>query len=353
MYKGKSSRPSFTARYIVPYRRYLLAAVVVLLLYHTLGSSHTTSSNLHESPAEAPLATTTVLPLVSHDLEEKVSTEKSAAEVVPAGEVVPGLLRGSTPQSKSTRPGALRFAIATFTTQERTYTHLVLKNKLHYAQRHNYDFILDTEVSKETRDRNICYHKLVMFDRLINSNQYDWIWWIDFDTLITNTTISLESIVEETLADVARPEEVDFILNHDCNQLNAGSMFVRSRPSTAQFLTDVNTYGYEHPDISEQDAVRDVIKSKDAVQPLLSRKSENQQAPTDAEQAGAHAIKPVVIVPQWKINAFPEEIKCYDSDHRPWEHGMFLAHFAGAWAYIKDEDPYGQLMRKYGASVIW
>jgi mannan polymerase II complex MNN10 subunit len=58
-------------------------------------------------------------------------------------------------------------------------------------------------------------------------------------------------------------------------------------------------------------------------------------------------------IPQWKLNAFPEEIRCYDKDQRKWEYGMLLIHFAGAWAHVQGDDPTGQLMERYEPEIIW
>jgi mannan polymerase II complex MNN10 subunit len=54
-----------------------------------------------------------------------------------------------------------------------------------------------------------------------------------------------------------------------------------------------------------------------------------------------------VFIPQHKMNAFPDEIPCYGRDSRVWKEGDFVVHFAGAWAHVKGDDPYGDLMRKY------
>ena len=113
-------------------------------------------------------------------------------------------------------------------------------------------------------------------------------------------------------------------------QLNAGSMLVRSRPSSLAFLNRVRKYGDENPKLSEQDCIRDVINN--------NKNRENDQA---------------LWIPQWKINAFPEEIKCWDKHGKGWERGMFVVHFAGAWAHVKEEDPTGFLMRKYEKQIIW
>jgi mannan polymerase II complex MNN10 subunit len=54
-----------------------------------------------------------------------------------------------------------------------------------------------------------------MVQRLIQENKYDWIWWIDYDALITNTTVKLEDLIEESLATVPNPDQIDMMLTAD------------------------------------------------------------------------------------------------------------------------------------------
>jgi mannan polymerase II complex MNN10 subunit len=58
-------------------------------------------------------------------------------------------------------------------------------------------------------------------------------------------------------------------------------------------------------------------------------------------------------IPQYKLNAFPPEIKCYDKYGKKWEVGTFVVHFAGAWAHLSEEDATGFLMRKYESQIMW
>ena len=61
----------------------------------------------------------------------------------------------------------------------------------------------------------------------------------------------------------------------------------------------------------------------------------------------------VLFIPQWKMNAYPEEIPCYDKSNRKWEPGMFVIHFAGAWAHVQNtSDAKGDLFRKYYPWVV-
>lgn len=54
-----------------------------------------------------------------------------------------------------------------------------------------------------------------MIDRLIEAAQHDWIWWIDFDTLVMNGNTTLENIVQDALAEVEDDSKIDLLLNVD------------------------------------------------------------------------------------------------------------------------------------------
>jgi len=49
-----------------------------------------------------------------------------------------------------------------------------------------------------------------MLEDAYHKDRYDWIWWIDFDTLVTNMTVKLEDIINE----YATPK-TDMILTAD------------------------------------------------------------------------------------------------------------------------------------------
>lgn len=119
------------------------------------------------------------------------------------------------------------------------------------------------------------------------------------------------------------------------NGLNAGSFIVRGHERSIKFLQDIyhtadkEKEGQSEHDLSEQDAMAKLIN--------------------DNEEARSRTIQ----VPQWKLNAFPQEIACFDESKKMWKHGDFVVHFAGAWAHIQDDDPTGLLMRKYQKEIIW
>lgn len=83
---------------------------------------------------------------------------------------------------------------------------------LDYAKLHGYDLQIDYE-SHSTRGTT--WLKFDMIERLINTGQHDWIWWMDFDTLITNTSMSLTEIIHESLENSTTPDMVDFLVTND------------------------------------------------------------------------------------------------------------------------------------------
>lgn len=204
-----------------------------------------------------------------------------------------------------------------------------------YARRHGYDLIVDYEAHAKN-DRGPVWWKFDMIRRLIKQDEWDWIWWLDFDTLITNTEIKVSDIIEETLKNATNPDELDYLFSHDCNALNLGSFVVRSHQRSINFLDSI-------------DAVEMEGKKKDPKAQL----SEQDAITTFMEQQPALTKKRTAVIPQWMINAFPDEIPCYEEPERPWEPGFFLVHFAGAWAHVEGEDPTGQLMRKYQGEILW
>lgn len=223
-----------------------------------------------------------------------------------------------------------RVALMTFVTDQRSYLHLSLKNHDHYARRHGYDFIVDYE---SHTDLAVVYYKFDMAERLILSGKYDWIWWTDFDTLITNTDIPLTDIIDDALANTTNPDAIDWLFTHDCNGFNAGSFVFRGHERSLKLIRDSIALSKVMEDEGHG------TLEQGAVVKLLG---ENDELRASA-----------IVVPQQKLNAFPSEIACYDPVSKAWSHGDFIIHFAGAWAHVKGDDPTGKLMKKYEREIMW
>ena len=77
-----------------------------------------------------------------------------------------------------------------------------------YANKQGYDIQVDYDGSGP-------WHKLTMIEEKIKEQKYDWIWWMDFDTLITNKTIRITDIVDEVLKKQKDPKNVAMLFTPD------------------------------------------------------------------------------------------------------------------------------------------
>lgn len=200
-----------------------------------------------------------------------------------------------------------------------------------------------------------------MLSSAINSGNYDWVWFADFDTLITNMSISLPSIIDDALTSHApdteaggteKRDRIDWLLTPDCFALNAGSFIVRAHKRSMALVELAKTEWLRAgTPKSEQDCLRDVLFPPSA--PLANGDESWLVRSAKSKYAGRF-----LMLPQKKINAFPPEIKCVEkasaaSPSGEWRRGDFVVHFAGAWAYVEGEDATGVLMRKYADMVVW
>ena len=199
-----------------------------------------------------------------------------------------------------------------------------------YARRQGYDLFVDYE---SHTDRAVVYWKFNMAEKVIKTGNYDWVWWLDFDTLITNTEIKLTDIIEEELRNATDPDAIDYLVTHDCNGFNGGSFFIRGHERSLEFMHAAWALD------DEAKAKGEHLNEQDALSRLMQE-----------DEAGAHRVR---VMPQVKINAFPDEIACFDDEKKPWDKEMLVVHFAGAWAHVKGEDPTGYLMKKYEPEIRW
>jgi hypothetical protein len=160
---------------------------------------------------------------------------------------------------------------------------LAEQNHRRYCLCHGYSFVCET--SGFDTSRKPPWSKILFLRKHLP--RFDWMLWLDADTLIMNPATPLHSF----LAD-----DVDLIISEDWNGINAGVFFMRHTPWSLDFLqriwnqTDFNNHGW-----LEQAAMRH----------LLSISASDRQH--------------VRVVPHTQFNT-------YLPDYRE---GDFLLHFAG------------------------
>ncbi|XP_072960270.1 uncharacterized alpha-1,2-galactosyltransferase C1289.13c-like [Typha angustifolia] len=105
-------------------------------------------------------------------------------------------------------------------------------NKRKYAARMGYDFI-DARGLLD-RSRPPSWSKILAVRSHLR--YYDWVFWNDADTLVTNPDVSLESILFGVIGHGDFDVSPDLIVTEDFNGVNAGVFFVRRSEWSERFL---------------------------------------------------------------------------------------------------------------------
>ncbi|BFZ65428.1 hypothetical protein YB2330_006594 [Saitoella coloradoensis] len=286
-------------------------------------------------------------------VQDSPSSSLAAAETVPVPDI-------ATPAAAADD----QLSIVILTTENRpvSYTSLSLLNKHAYALRHNYDFLplLAHHPGLPELKGQVWAKMLMLRDAFDRKDKYglpkwDWVLWIDFDTLVTNISVSVEGVIAQELALAEREgrerDGVDMLVGRDCNPLNAGVFLMRNSEWSREFVTRVwerGMSGKEGEEGSEQDAMQRTLIDLGEIPGPYPRPGPKTPSPPTLDPR--HVWMP----DQHKLNAYPDEIGCVQDGSRQWRRGDWILHFPGAWAYLGKgvEDPYGVLMRKYEGRVV-
>lgn len=179
-----------------------------------------------------------------------------------------------------------------------------MASKRAYASRHGYELLVGgTEAWDRTRP--IPWSKLRWIFKHVDD--YDYIFWMDADTIIMNPSLTLESHVIPALA-----AECDMLWTQDaCGNLNNGNVLFRGR---SEWLKDFLTRCYEQVAL-----IHHIWWDNAAMIKLI------QQNPSDA-------AKVTTLKEHWTFNSYvfgPPDAKADDADIRLYKPGDFLIHFAG------------------------
>ena len=215
-------------------------------------------------------------------------------------------------------------------------------NKLAYCRRHGYDLLVGgVEYRIKWRAHN--WGKINLLKRWLP--HYDWIVWMDVDTLITNASMSMEHDVLQ-LGNVSH--ETGMIIAADWNGVNTGVFAVGGHrnytSSAAGKLKSLDPSASEAPNYvqSPEEGPGYVSRGKqwadEFLQKVLESPVDKFLNPLWEEQAGVMWVMDehseyrssgkILVVPQRRFNSYPES---FAQDHTDalWHQGDFLAHFPG------------------------
>ena len=143
-----------------------------------------------------------------------------------------GALTGGDGNADAAVNSKPRFAILTLCDAKTGYICTAsAANKRRYAELHGYDLIVATEVADRTRPA--AWSKILEVRKYLPA--YDWLMFIDVDTLIMNPNVRLEDIADDS---------VDQIIGADHNGVNSGVWMVKNTPWMMWFLDEL--WAQEH-----------------------------------------------------------------------------------------------------------
>ena len=127
-----------------------------------------------------------------------------------------------------------------------------IESKIKYCKKHGYDFIDDDDIYYEKgQDRSIAWSKILVVKKYLP--YYDYVVWMDADTLIMNDEIKLEDFIKEHLT------EREFLFTRDVSKkINTGVFFVKYSHISFKFLDMIfakDEYINSEPYEQEQEAL--------------------------------------------------------------------------------------------------
>jgi hypothetical protein len=130
------------------------------------------------------------------------------------------------------------------------------------------------------------------YGRGVNPGQDAWLFMIDMDAFIMNTSISLQSIVEAAKAGHGS-QPLDMIIANDCNDINTGVLLLRMSEWSLDFLNQI--WASNSPDIPnmkawwEQAAIIHLLKNSAELKShvaIVSPRVMNSYPPAFASRMG-------------------------------------------------------------------
>jgi hypothetical protein len=120
-----------------------------------------------------------------------------------------------------------RFAIITFENRKDKYTDLHNKNIQNYCDKWNYKYFFYDKC-----EDNVYWCKMYMVLNALKSGDYDYVMWMDSDSVIKNNNISLDSIVNKYSSDIF----VTF--DNKYSVFNAGIFIIKNSPIGLEYMEE-------------------------------------------------------------------------------------------------------------------
>lgn len=247
--------------------------------------------------------------------------------------------------------------------------HTIYSNKQEYCDRHGYPLILHKEVRKKFQDpashaSGFSWSRLEHMKELVDSREWEWVWVVGCDTLITNHTIPLESLTD--WAESPESERMPFPRCPKFRKTTAPNPVISWKPPVGH-----RTTGKKHfiacgervtPVQADSFLVRGTKEGSDYLGDILGHYDQYRHHPWVENQAMIDLVEKhaaiTMLVPQHLLNAYDyscfyhispmykDGIDCY-GNRGQWMPGDFIIHWPGVSLARRME-----LLSKYLPQVI-
>jgi hypothetical protein len=171
--------------------------------------------------------------------------------------------------------------IALVTLFDKEYSNLAEyseSNFKNYCDKHNIDFICYDDVIDKTRPPHWSKIDAV----LMNIEKYDWVWWLDIDSLIMDNEFDVRDILDENY-DMIFTHSEDYPIKGqsyviDGSYVSNGSAFYKNSSLAIQFLKDCKEL--KRPELQEAKEKIDVFDREQRAMRLLLKADEKYSSKT-------------------------------------------------------------------------
>jgi len=157
-------------------------------------------------------------------------------------------------------------------------------NHIAYANKHGYDYyfrnghlslgFFDPSSSKKVEQLGLYWQKIVAASEALNikkgedsdTYKYDWVLWLDPDAIFTNTSLTIQNVVDTAISQFPDHANAELFVSKDDffgphNEVNAGVFIVKNTPWTRALFENIQTAfpWYRNVITPEQTAIQDVI----------------------------------------------------------------------------------------------
>ena len=107
-----------------------------------------------------------------------------------------------------------------------------IQNKLAYSRKYGYDFYYFDEYLDKAKSFN--YNKMLVVRNILDTGKYEWVWWVNIDSIILNFGIGLDSIIDDGY---------ELIFTKNCNNvITSGSCFFKNTELVKSFIGESCEY---------------------------------------------------------------------------------------------------------------